>query len=224
MLSETACRVESETGGNSAAIRQRRWPDGALGSQARTRRLARTPPPATAESTRRYFKEGREALAPGATWEAMHAFRLRTKRFRYTLETFRDFYGPGIEKRIEPRKSPDLSRGNQRLHCHDERCSKTSKVRRSASKLEGERPTTRQPSSGILGSKLSTSPEGAERLWTRYLVAYACRRLVAEQGRNNQNGLMRYIRYKTSLGGRLTVRLRPLEPRIGVRIPASQPT
>jgi hypothetical protein len=25
------------------------------------------------------------------------------------------------------------------------------------------------------------------------------------------------------LGGRLTVRLRPLEPRIGVRIPASQP-
>src|SRR5882724_11299555 len=35
----------------------------------------------------------------------------------------------------------------------------------------------------------------------------------------------RLIRWSsTLLGRRLTVRLRPLEPRIGVRIPASQPT
>ena len=34
----------------------------------------------------------------------MHKFRLRTKRFRYTLEMFKDLYGPGMLKRIESLK------------------------------------------------------------------------------------------------------------------------
>jgi len=33
--------------------------------------------------------------------EALHQFRLLTKRFRYALELFRSCYGPGSDKRIE---------------------------------------------------------------------------------------------------------------------------
>ena len=34
----------------------------------------------------------------------MHAFRLKTKRLRYTLELFRACYGPSFEQRIEALK------------------------------------------------------------------------------------------------------------------------
>lgn len=47
---------------------------------------------------REYFERGRELLAGETTPETLHAFRLRTKRLRYTLELFRPLYGPGIEK------------------------------------------------------------------------------------------------------------------------------
>ena len=52
----------------------------------------------------RYFAEGRQATFPGTTWEHMHAFRLQTKRFRYTLELFRDAYGPALDRRIDSLK------------------------------------------------------------------------------------------------------------------------
>ena len=48
-----------------------------------------------------YFEAGRSAMAPDTTWEAMHAFRLLTKRFRYTMEVFRQAYGPAMDARIE---------------------------------------------------------------------------------------------------------------------------
>ena len=53
------------------------------------------------ELARDYFAAGRVALAPGTTWDEMHQFRLATKRFRYTLESFRDAYGLGLNARIE---------------------------------------------------------------------------------------------------------------------------
>jgi CHAD domain-containing protein len=51
-----------------------------------------------------YFTKGRHALSPGRNWSEMHEFRLRTKRFRYTLEMFRDAYGPALDGRIESLK------------------------------------------------------------------------------------------------------------------------
>src|SRR5689334_9030651 len=46
----------------------------------------------------------------------------------------------------------------------------------------------------------------------------------ARRRRNNAGAdRTRSLGRRQTLGGRLTVRLRPLEPRIGVRIPASQP-
>ncbi len=49
----------------------------------------------------RFFAAGSEAVKPGTPAAKLHAFRLLTKRFRYTLELFRPLYGPGLEKKIE---------------------------------------------------------------------------------------------------------------------------
>ena len=51
------------------------------------------------ELARGFFDAGRE-LAPDASFEALHRFRLLTQRFRYTLELFRPCYGPGLARRI----------------------------------------------------------------------------------------------------------------------------
>lgn len=48
-----------------------------------------------------FFAAGRELAAVDAPFEALHHFRLLTKRFRYALELFRPCYGPGLELRIE---------------------------------------------------------------------------------------------------------------------------
>lgn len=53
------------------------------------------------ELARGFFAAGRELAAREASLEALHNFRLLTKRFRYTLELFRPCYGPGLAARIE---------------------------------------------------------------------------------------------------------------------------
>ena len=50
---------------------------------------------------RRFFKAGRDLAAKESSFEALHHFRLLTKRFRYALELFRPCYGPGLEQRLE---------------------------------------------------------------------------------------------------------------------------
>jgi len=47
-----------------------------------------------------YFKAGRELTASKAAPEALHRFRLASKRFRYTLEIFGPCYGPGLGTRL----------------------------------------------------------------------------------------------------------------------------
>ncbi|MGI8992010.1 MAG: CHAD domain-containing protein [Bryobacteraceae bacterium] len=54
--------------------------------------------PALAEE---YFEAGRKLLRKKSTHRALHRFRLKTKRFRYTLELFRDVYGASLERRLE---------------------------------------------------------------------------------------------------------------------------
>ena len=123
---------------------------------------------------KQYFEEGRQALAPGSSWEEMHEFRLRTKRFRYTLETFRDLYGPGMDLRIESLKKVQTYLGD----IND--CIVTSGI---LEPLEGMEPV-RQDLARRAEEKTaklrefwaeSFDAEGAERRWTMYLVRYACR-------------------------------------------------
>lgn len=43
---------------------------------------------------------GAAAFSAPGDYETLHQFRLSVKRFRYTLEIFRELYGPGIEPRL----------------------------------------------------------------------------------------------------------------------------
>jgi CHAD domain-containing protein len=47
-----------------------------------------------------FFRIGRKTAA-AVSPERLHAFRLSAKRFRYTLELFRPFYGPVLRRRLE---------------------------------------------------------------------------------------------------------------------------
>lgn len=47
-----------------------------------------------------YFEQGRKLAQGNASPPALHLFRLKTKRLRYTLEIFRSCYGPGLETRL----------------------------------------------------------------------------------------------------------------------------
>ena len=52
-----------------------------------------------------FFEAGRELEKTNPPLEALHRFRLLTKRFRYTLELFRPCYGPGLARRIDALKT-----------------------------------------------------------------------------------------------------------------------
>lgn len=46
----------------------------------------------------KFFRAGRKLAAAKFSYSAFHGFRLRAKRFRYTLEFFRFCYGPGLDE------------------------------------------------------------------------------------------------------------------------------
>lgn len=46
----------------------------------------------------KYFRAGRKLAGAKFAYPAFHRFRLRTKRFRYTLEFFRFCYGPALDE------------------------------------------------------------------------------------------------------------------------------
>lgn len=50
---------------------------------------------------KQFFRAGREIVQGKHPPDAMHKFRLRTKHLRYTLELFREIYGPAVDSRLE---------------------------------------------------------------------------------------------------------------------------
>jgi CHAD domain-containing protein len=50
---------------------------------------------------RKYFEAGRKAIVGKRPPEELHGFRLKTKRFRYTLELFRPLYGPNLDRYLK---------------------------------------------------------------------------------------------------------------------------
>ena len=123
---------------------------------------------------RQYFDEGRDALAPGTAWADVHQFRLRTKRFRYTLETFKDLYGPGMLKRIESLKKVQTFLGD----IND--CIATSELIRDMDGVDDIRAKLKKKAEKKTAELQdfwaeTFDADGAERVWTRYLVIYACR-------------------------------------------------
>ena len=53
---------------------------------------------------REYFAHGRKMVKKQTPASELHPFRLDTKRFRYTLEIFRDLYGPTLDGQLEKLK------------------------------------------------------------------------------------------------------------------------
>jgi CHAD domain-containing protein len=47
-----------------------------------------------------FFRAGRKAVESKLQPEQLHPFRIKTKRFRYTLELFRPCYGAGLEQKL----------------------------------------------------------------------------------------------------------------------------
>jgi CHAD domain-containing protein len=68
------------------------WDDSATAGQN-----ARLKLPSLVQS---FFRTGRKVADPSSSEAALHQFRLRAKRLRYTLEFFRFYYGPGLERRL----------------------------------------------------------------------------------------------------------------------------
>jgi CHAD domain-containing protein len=121
-----------------------------------------------------YFKEGRQALSPGTHWKDMHQFRLRTKRFRYTLEMFRDAYGPALEERIESLKKVQTYLGeiNDAIVTSAmlEQVEATEEIRAEL----GRQADAKTAKVHEYWATTFDGP-GAERKWMQYLVNYACR-------------------------------------------------
>jgi CHAD domain-containing protein len=126
------------------------------------------------EASTKYFLAGRAAMAPEVTWEAMHAFRLETKRFRYTLEVFRDAYGPMMEKRIESLRKVQTFLGD----IND--CVVTSSMLANAQDGEKVREALRLKAESKTATlrkfwaRTFDAPGESER-WRTYLARYACR-------------------------------------------------
>ncbi len=57
-----------------------------------------------AKTVKNYFKSGDEAFRKKIPWAELHQFRLASKRFRYTLELFVEFYGKPLQSRIKELK------------------------------------------------------------------------------------------------------------------------
>ena len=121
-----------------------------------------------------YFAEGREALKPGRKWEEMHAFRLRTKRFRYTLEMFREAYGPAMEGRIEALKQVQTFLGeiNDAI-VTSEMLSEIDGTKQIRDRL-GRDADEKTAQVHEYWATVFDAP-GAERRWIQYLVNFACR-------------------------------------------------
>jgi CHAD domain-containing protein len=49
----------------------------------------------------KYFEAGRKAIEGKRPPDELHGFRLKTKRFRYTVELFRPLYGPNLDRYLK---------------------------------------------------------------------------------------------------------------------------
>jgi CHAD domain-containing protein len=51
---------------------------------------------------KKYFEDGRKAADGKRSPDELHQFRIKTKRFRYTLELFLPAYGTRLDQELEP--------------------------------------------------------------------------------------------------------------------------
>jgi CHAD domain-containing protein len=134
-----------------------------------------------------YFKQGREAMHAGASWDDLHEFRLASKRFRYTLELFRTLYGPGLERRLEELKQMQTFLGD----IND--CVITGAMLKNIegsdsmqTKLAARARTKTQKMRRYWAATFDAA--GAEQSWIRYLSVYAARPMMLPAGNTESPG------------------------------------
>lgn len=119
-----------------------------------------------------FFKAGRKAAARAGAAAQLHAFRLAAKRFRYTLEIFRCFYGPVFERRL------GQVRGIQGLLGERQDCAVTAALLEPAASFDPEaadclravhRRAVKLESEFAHHWPSSVDAPGQELLWVRYL-------------------------------------------------------
>jgi CHAD domain-containing protein len=117
-----------------------------------------------------YFRTGRAILNAPPSVEALHGFRLDTKRLRYSLELFRPCYGPGLDKRLASLRQVQDYLGEindcaaaQELLGQRQKEILVFLERRKAARMRAVRRYWR----------LTFDAAGQERWWTDYLARYA---------------------------------------------------
>ena len=128
----------------------------------------------------RYLAAGRKLTAAEVTPEALHQFRLATKRFRYTLELFRPCYPPGLELRLAALRRISLCLGEindyvttrglllAKPDLQPEELAQVLKLSDSQTAVK-QADFVRLLRTGLLAA-------GRERWWTDYLARFARRR------------------------------------------------
>ena len=162
---------------------------------------------------RKYAAAGHATFQSKKDWDAVHDFRIQSKRMRYTLELFTEYFGPRYVELIDRVRHlqtllgdiNDLVTARRLLKGREDAVDVRERFRDTAHKKLSRRTGTGNMSLAM-------------KLWSAGLVI--CRRkLAANQSKKRAHDRIELF----PLGRRLTVRLQTLDLRIGVRIPASQP-
>jgi CHAD domain-containing protein len=126
----------------------------------------------------RFFAAGRKAAKQGrATPKELHAFRLHTKRFRYTLELFQPLYGPGLKSRLAELRRIQQYLGDMNDCVITEALlragggKKTAEVKQLLARLDSRK--TNRARRFLRYWRDSFDPPAQEKRWHRYLRSYA---------------------------------------------------
>ena len=126
---------------------------------------------------RGFFAEVRKTLASDPPPEKLHALRLASKRFRYTLELFRPCYAKGLEQRIKALKKVQDLLGD----CNDAVAS-LPRVEAALGGNRAEKARMRKWLGAMAARKAAEfrthwtedfDAPGREQWWTAYLERYA---------------------------------------------------
>lgn len=142
---------------------------------------ARTELPALAAQ---YFAAGRKAMKRRSKPRVLHAFRIETKRFRYTLELFQPLYGRGLERRIEMLKQIQQYLGEINDCVITAQLVRQAANGRAPQKLLDRLSARRTQRTRKLARYWQQvfDVAGAEQAWARYLRAWAGRATAVRPG------------------------------------------
>jgi CHAD domain-containing protein len=124
-----------------------------------------------------YFAAGRKVLAKRPEPSELHVFRLKTKRFRYTLEVFVNLYGPSMKQHLALLKPVQDALGQ----VND--CVVTDQQFAGDEKFSGylSRRAARKGGEFYRAWEQTFDAEGQEEMWLRYLSSCCAAREVIER-------------------------------------------